>query len=197
MIGFLDHIKLKNGYSKFARVQRPAFSFHNLSLILERGRRWQRKILVGSTPITPVITDAQTLGYECSLLEKIDKEATSPRKKSSGSSGSSSESTGLRKTVMRKGEQAVDEVLNMKVLESLLDYPPSTVVLATGDGAVGEFSEGFFKTVERALSRGWSVELVSFSSNTNKSYMDKRFRQRWGNKFIIIPLDYFVDELLG
>ena len=99
---------------------------------------------------------------------------------------------------MLKKEQAVDEVLNFKICESLIDYDaPATLVLASGDGAIGEFSDGFFKTVERALNRGWNVELVTFSPNVSKSYKGRAFRERWGQRFTIINLDPFVEELLG
>lgn len=99
---------------------------------------------------------------------------------------------------MVKKEQAVDEVLNFKMCESLIDYDePGTLVLASGDGAVGEFSAGFFVTVERALKKGWNVELVTFSPNVSRSYVNKGFRQCWKDQFSIIYLDQFAEELLG
>ena len=82
--------------------------------------------------------------------------------------------------------------------ESIIDTDvPGTLVLASGDGAIGEFSEGFLRTVERALKKGWKVELVTFSANISRSYTDKTFRRLWNRQFTIIHLDQYVEELLG
>ena len=95
-------------------------------------------------------------------------------------------------------EQAVDEILHLKILESVVDAnEPSTIVLATGDAAEAEYSQGFLKMVERALGKGWKVEVVSFRKNISGSYRKKEFRDRWGSHFKIIELDDFVQELLG
>ena len=95
-------------------------------------------------------------------------------------------------------EQAVDEILHLKILESIVDArKPSTIVLATGDAAEAEYSEGFLKMVERALEKMWKVELVSFKHNTSGAYRRKEFRSKWGESFKTIELDEFVEELLG
>ncbi|KAJ9626403.1 hypothetical protein H2203_004035 [Taxawa tesnikishii (nom. ined.)] len=94
-------------------------------------------------------------------------------------------------------EQAVDEILHLKILESVVDYEePSTIVLATGDAAQAEYSQGFMRMVERALKKGWTVELVSWSKNISMMYKKKEFRQKWGDKFRIIELDDYAEELL-
>jgi hypothetical protein len=93
-------------------------------------------------------------------------------------------------------EQGVDEILHLKILESLLDTDePATIVLATGDAAAAEYSEGFMRMVERALQRGWSVELVSFSQVTSYSYRKKEFRDKWRDSFQLVELDSYVEEL--
>ncbi len=71
------------------------------------------------------------------------------------------------------------------------------MVLATGDAAEAEYSQGFLKMVERALEKGWSVELVSFKHNISGMYKRKEFRGKWSQRFKIIELDDFVEELLG
>jgi hypothetical protein len=91
----------------------------------------------------------------------------------------------------------VDEILHLKILESLVDTDePATIVLATGDAAEAEFSGGFMKMVERALQRGWNVELVSFSQVTSFAYRRKEFRAKWGKQFRFIALEEFNEELL-
>ena len=202
MIGFIDCIKAQRGYKKPERVQWPTFSFFHLTIILERFRPVARKVLVGSLPHTPVIDEAKKLHYKCDLLKKVETEALvkPPKRKRAGSpsSGSDSPSTAKNKLRIAKKEQGVDEVLNLKMCESIIDTDvPGTLVLASGDGAIGEFSEGFLKTVERALKKGWKVELVTFSASISRSYTNKTFRRLWNQQFTIIHLDQYAEELLG
>ena len=188
---------MRNGFKKYDNVGLPKLSFHNLSLILERGRPTGRKVLVGSHPRTPVMDEAELLHYENNILAKVDVECDDPSsRRGSGSSSSSSEGSPTKKK--KKAEQGVDEILNLKMLETLLDYSvPTTIVLASGDGAVGQFSEGFFAVVERALIRGWAIELATFSGTMSKSYSDRAFRLRWQGQFRVIFLDDYVEELAG
>lgn len=200
MIGFQDALKISRGIK--SRIRRQQLSFHNLSLILERGRPASKKVLVGSDNF-PAIQEAKLIGYEINILEKVHKaRELSPRKKRNSynpnGQSSGSETTAAILGPERWVEQAVDEILHLKILESLIDAKaPSTIVLATGDGAEAEYSQGFLKMVERALEREWKVELVSFKHNTSNSYTKKKFRTRWGNNFRTIELDDFVEELLS
>jgi hypothetical protein len=94
-------------------------------------------------------------------------------------------------------EQGVDELIHLKMLESIVDAPkPGTMVVATGDAAVAEYSQGFLKMVERALGKGWSVELVAWSEAIGRAYREKAFRARWGDRFRIVELDEFVEVLV-
>src|SRR5215469_4561381 len=78
----------------------------------------------------------------------------------------------------------VDEILHMKLLESLVDTStPSTIVLASGDAAESEYSGGFLKNVERALLKGWKVELVAWHDGLSHDYRSKDFQRRWEGKF--------------
>jgi len=95
-------------------------------------------------------------------------------------------------------EQGVDELLHLKISDSLLDTAvPSTIVLATGDAAEAEYSGGFLKYVERALKKGWKVELVAWKDSISQEYRSYEFRKRWANKFTIIELDDYLEELLA
>ncbi|KAF2174126.1 hypothetical protein M409DRAFT_62260 [Zasmidium cellare ATCC 36951] len=92
-------------------------------------------------------------------------------------------------------EQGVDEVLHLKMMESIVDFDePSTMVLATGDAAQAEYSAGFLKMAQRALQKGWNVELVTWSKGINGQY--KELARYWGEKFKIIWLDDYAEELL-
>ncbi|TKA79205.1 hypothetical protein B0A49_03190 [Cryomyces minteri] len=117
----------------------------------------------------------------------------------SGSSGSETmgQATAPVYTEEKWVEQGVDEILHLKILESIVDTEmPSTVVLATGDAAEAEYSQGFMRMVERALTKGWKVELVSWSKNISGAYKRQDFLRQWGDRFRIIELDDYAEELL-
>ena len=185
------------------RTRRVPFSFHSFALILERGRPVAKRILVGSRPLTPALSEAEQCGYETSILERVMKARELPlhlRRTGNGAgttSGASSSSDAIAGPPQRMVEQAVDEILHLKILESLVDVTkPSTIVLASGDAAEAEYSGGFLKMVERALEKGWSVELVSFTGNTSSAYRRRNFAQKWKKQFRVIALDSYAEELL-
>jgi hypothetical protein len=100
--------------------------------------------------------------------------------------------------VRKVAEQGVDEILHMKMLESIVDTAhPSTMVLATGDAAEAEYSSGFLRNVERALEKGWKVELVAWRASMSYSYRSKEFVEKWKGKFMVLELDDFAECLLG
>ncbi|RAL09617.1 NYN domain-containing protein [Aspergillus homomorphus CBS 101889] len=203
MVGYHDTMKLSRNIPVKTRIRRLPLSFQNFSLILERGRPTAKRVLVGSDRFA-AIREGEQLGYETNILDRVHKvkHMTSRQLKfrknlragnhDSGSGSETNEGPGVRWV-----EQGVDEILHLKILESLLDTDePATIVLATGDAAEAEFSGGFMKMVERALRRGWTVELVSFTQVTSYAYRRKDFRAKWGDQFRIIALDDYVEELL-
>jgi hypothetical protein len=83
-------------------------------------------------------------------------------------------------------------------LTGLVDtQEPSTVVLASGDAAEAEFSGGFLKCVERALLKGWKVEVVSWRDGLSQEYRSPRFLNKWEGQFMVIELDDFCEEMLA
>lgn len=208
MIGFHDALKISRTLPITQRIRRQPISFHSLSLILSRGRPTTKRIVVGSDNFSEM-QEAKEIGYETNVLDRVHKaKELTPRQKkympngnSSGtrqSAGSGSETTTAAQYAPEKWvEQAVDEILHLKMMESIVDASePSTMVLATGDAAEAEYSGGFLRMVERALMKGWKVELASFRHNTSGAYRNKEFRQKWGQKFKIVELDDFVEVLL-
>ncbi|KAI9809613.1 MAG: hypothetical protein M1825_000045 [Sarcosagium campestre] len=204
MVGFYDTLKKLRGISEGTYTRRPPLSFHGLALILERGRRVKKRVLVGSQPLAPPITEVQACGYETSILDRVlkSREPHHPKYKgrlSANGNTTSGPSSGSEASVapQRLVEQAVDEILHLKMLESLVDSPgPGIMVLATGDAAEAEYSEGFMRMVTRALEKGWVVELVSFSRNMSFSYRRKEFRSQWAERFQVLELDKYCEELL-
>ncbi|CAG8153591.1 unnamed protein product [Penicillium nalgiovense] len=203
MVGFHDSVKASRNIPLSARIRRIHMSFANLALIMERGRQTAKRVLVGSDRL-PSVDEAERLGYEVNILERVQKvKAITPRRNGKSRKNTVSSYQGGYsgpETVAAPGErwveQGVDEILHLKILESLLDTEhPATIVLATGDAAVAEFSGGFMKMVERGLQRGWNVELVSFSQGTSYAYRKKEFRTRWGDQFKLVELDRYLEEL--
>ena len=205
MIGFHDALKLARSLPLVTRIRRQQISFHSLSLILSRGRPSAKRVVVGSDKF-PEMEEAKLLGYETSILERVHKaKELTPRQKrfrnrenGTTSAGSGSETTAAAAQFAPEKwvEQAVDEILHLKMMESLVDAAePAIMVLATGDAAEAEFSGGFLKMVERALSKGWKVELACWKHNMSAAYKKKDFRHKWGKSFRIIELDDFAELL--
>lgn len=98
----------------------------------------------------------------------------------------------------RYREQGVDELLQLKLHQALAstdDVPAhATIILATGDGNVGQFNEeGFLGCVRLALKKGWRVELYAWEGGLSKTW-----KREFGanKKFEIYVLDRFAMDLL-
>ena len=184
---------------KNTRIRRKHLSFYNLSLILERGRPAAKRVVVGSDNVES-ITEAQQTGYETNILERVAKakplNSKKIRKQDVGNSSSGSETSPVFGPV-KMVEQAVDEILHLKMCESVLDTEvPSTMVVATGDAAEAEYSGGFLKMLERALLKKWKVEIIAFRLNTSSAYRKSEWKSRWGSAFRVIELDDYTNALL-
>ena len=212
-IGFHHALKEKRGFHPKMRTSPTPLSFHAFTFILERYRDVKRRILAGSGLPSPELDEARICGYEVSMLERVMKaREIRPRGHSNGNGNGNghayhptavSSGTELLLTRQRMVEQGVDELLHMKMLESVLDGidgidggMPSTMVLASGDAAEAEYSAGFLKVVERALKNGWLVELVSFKANLSHAYLRHDFQRRWGHRLTIITLDDYAELLI-
>jgi hypothetical protein len=200
-IGLHDSYKIQHGIPVTTHIRRLPLSFHNLSLILERGRPVAKRVLAGSDRFA-AINEAEKIGYEVNILSRVHKakEYTSRQLKfrnTPNHGGGVGSETGSSSPPERWVEQCVDEILHLKMLESLIDTDkPATIVLATGDAAEAEFSGGFLRMVERALQKGWNVEVVSFAMNTSFAYKRKEFRAKWKSQFRMINLEDYVEEML-
>ncbi|KAF8266255.1 hypothetical protein EI94DRAFT_1803427 [Lactarius quietus] len=102
---------------------------------------------------------------------------------------------------VRYREQGVDELLQLKFLQAVsdVDVPPagSTIVLATGDGNVGQFNEeGFRGCVRTALKKGWRVELYAWEGGLSQTWIREFADGPLKSRFRIIPIDGFGADLL-
>ncbi|KAK8153109.1 hypothetical protein IWX90DRAFT_490512 [Phyllosticta citrichinensis] len=221
-IGFQNRVKSMRGLPVNARIRREDIDFDAFVLLMERRRPVAKRVLVGSLPAIPAFEKAKAIGYETNILDKVYKareltdrqkyfrqrDADQLQRRRNGGTTTSGEGSGsgsetgnaVSSATHAKTawvEQGVDEILHLKMLESVVDVDePSTIVLATGDAAAAEYSQGFMRMVERALKRGWRVELVSWKAGISSQYMKKDFRQKWGDRFRIVELDDWVEDLL-
>jgi hypothetical protein len=198
-------------------------SFDSLALLMERRRPVAKRFFAGShreanplPHVAKLVETSKAVGYDSVMQEQvlIVREDSEKKKffndvKKMGwhkatqmraESGSDSE-TGppVSKTppAPKWVEQGVDEILHLKMCQSIIDTEvPSTMVLATGDGAVAEMSDGFLAHVERALKKGWKVELISWGQQINSGYRKRQFRSKWAEQFTIIELDEFLEDLI-
>ena len=151
-----------------------------------------KKLLVGSVKDNAV-REAEKIGYKAHILDRVTK-AIKKKEKGAGIL-SDSDSTAPRMPT-KQGEQAVDETLQLHIVESIVDYEkPSTIVLASGDAAEGEYCDGFLKTVERCLRHKWKVEIVAWKVGLSTAYRSKHLKERWGTAFRVIELDEYVELL--
>jgi hypothetical protein len=215
-IGFFNELKKLRGIGKGNSPKMPPIAFHSLAFILERNRPVSRRVLAGShgglmhghrARRPDHMYDAEKCGYEMNILEPVFKvKSIAPVRKNRNGTGngyattsghSSGSDAPIPGTQVRQ-EQCVDEILQMKMLESLVDVEePSTLVLASGDGAEAEYSGGFLKMVERFLRKGWNVELFAWSDGLSMEYRSKSFASRWNGRFRVIELDDFSEVLLA
>jgi hypothetical protein len=211
-VGFMDIItKTRQQYPQH-NIPHSKLDFGSFVLLLERGRPVAKRILAGSSPHLPAFDTAKAIGYEMNVLDKVFKarELTERQRRfRATNSANASEAETPQGTVTAASaayanekwvEQGVDEILHLKMLESIVDADdfggPGTMVLATGDAAEAEYSAGFFKMVERALKKGWSVELMGWSKAISMVYRRQQASGVFGDQFRVVEMDAYTEYLL-
>jgi hypothetical protein len=214
IIGFYDSMKESRGIPVNKRVLAPGFSFKNFDTILTRDRNVAKRIVAGSMNNSynkrwpAYMLQAQELKYEMNILQRVPKPSSPVRKRrqksghreldSAVSAVSGPDTSGDDRLAgpLKHGEQGVDELLHLKILQSAMDAAsPGTMVVATGDAAHAEYSDGFKKNIERVLGFGWNIELYGWKRNISSAWREPEFADRWGHQFKIIELDQFCEEL--
>jgi hypothetical protein len=64
-------------------------------------------------------------------------------------------------------EVAVDELIQLSIANRVLDEPPGTIVLLTGDGSGYTDGKGFITSLVRAHKHRWGIEVVSWDAGCN------------------------------
>ncbi|CBY02055.1 predicted protein [Plenodomus lingam JN3] len=218
MIGFKDMLRYRG-----IQPYQYDMSFDSLALLMERRRPVAKRVFAGSQReanplphVTKLVETSKAVGYDSVMQEQVLISREDSKKKfyndvkkhgwqkaaqlRSGS-GSDSETGALPASKTPSApkwvEQGVDEILHLKMCQSIIDSEvPSTMVVATGDGAEAEMSDGFLAHVERALKKGWKVELISWRQQMNGGYKNRKFRAKWADRFQIIELDAFLEDLI-
>jgi hypothetical protein len=153
---FIDNSNIFGGAQRASQTHEPHFPrfavrvyIPNLIKLIEGSRPVGTKAFAGSVP--PGNDDlwayAQRHGYNTDLLRRVEHDDG------------------------RLVEQGVDELLHLKIANALLDNEgANTLVLATGDGSVSDFGTGFVLQAERALKRGWEVEVWSWRGQLSRNF---------------------------
>lgn len=147
--------------------------FKNIYKLVSKGRPVRTKIMAGSVPpeCEELWECARQLGFNTDLLKRVDSSPTI--------------------TV----EQAVDEILHLKMANAILDYePPQTMVILSGDSKDSDYGTSFPTQIKRALKSGWDVEIYAAKQTIGYKYYRTLLRDYPG-KLTIIELDNYYESL--
>lgn len=171
---FLDNSNIFGGAQRAAREvenapwQSVRVDYQHLFSVIRRNRTsLGYSMLAGSVPPgnDALWQAAQAAGFDTTLLKRVESDNG------------------------RLVEQGVDEVIHLKIGNTLLDEDtPGTLVILTGDGAITEQGSSFTKQVERAAKRQWKVEIWSWRSQLSPKLRDMRLRYP---NYVTV---YFLDE---
>lgn len=171
-IGFYNYIMYNN---KKYNICNPKMDYNVLFSILEKDKKVERRILVGSK--NKKIENKKILkkkDYELFLLERVNNK-----------------------------ENGVDDLLHEKITNTLLSENPGYIIIATGDGKKGDYTNNsFYNICIEALKLGWYVTIVSWKKQISKQYtlgeelysLLKDFNIK--DKFNILYLDNYVENLI-
>jgi len=177
---FWDNSNIWGGAEATKRIKEPdapwvAFRvyFRNLYKLVAKGRDVITRVLAGSVP--PECEDlweyARDLGFDTDLLRRVQQDDG------------------------RFCEQAVDEMLHLKISNAILDHPaPQTLVIMSGDGSESQFHTSFPKQVIRAIKNGWAVEVYSWGVCLNRRKYDPLVEQD-PDKLKITDLEHYYESL--
>jgi hypothetical protein len=152
---FVDNSNINGGAQGAAESLEPGSPwmsnrvyYRNLFKLIE-GKDVATRVLAGSVPPgnEALWKCARDLGYDTDLLRRVEQDDG------------------------RLAEQAVDQMLHLKIANALLDHePPQTLVIASGDGRDSQFRTSFPGQAERALKKGWNVEFWSWGEQLTSKY---------------------------
>lgn len=161
--------------NKKYNICNPKMDYNMLFSILEKDKKVEKRILVGSknNKIEKIKT-LKKIDYELFLLERINNK-----------------------------ENGVDDLLHEKITNTLLLESPGYIIIATGDGKKGDYTNNsFYNICIEALTLGWYVTIVSWKKQISKRYTlgeelyDLLKDVNMKDKFNILYLDNYVEKLI-
>lgn len=177
---FWDNSNIWGGLNSIREFKEPDVPWHALRVhfrniydFVSKGREIRTKVLAGSVPPENegLWSYAQQLGFNTDLLKRVDS---------------------LSSTTM---EQAVDEILHLKMANAVLDYePPQTMVILSGDSKYSDYGTSFPTQIKRALKNGWSVEIYAAKQTIGYKYYETLL-QEFPGKLLIVELDDYYENL--
>ncbi|KAK4686407.1 hypothetical protein P7C73_g3732, partial [Tremellales sp. Uapishka_1] len=210
---FVDHSNILYGLITLLSTMDPSslpprhlrvLSLPALSLLLRRGRPTPCGTLhaVASSPLLQNLGPLVRLGWAVSVLKRVEiytDEVNDPLAAKLTTKPQAKVSSGEGTRTGRYKEQCVDEILHLKMLQTMNKCAPGTMVLATGDAKGGQFEQdGFLGAVREAMKRGWRVELWSFKAGMSRLWKETARREGWlaGGRFAISALDDWAEQLV-
>ncbi|KAK2612221.1 hypothetical protein QQS21_001797 [Conoideocrella luteorostrata] len=202
-ISFHRALRRKYSIAENARfVPLPQLNLNFLTEILVRGRR-TLVLNVGCSvmprrPEPRYVQELRELGYRVDIRERTQVSELRNWSCKENREVSSSDELATARKIARYMEELVDETLQTRIAESVMECfsKPGTLVIATGDAQPAKYSDGFFTYAERALKMGWHVEVVSWKISLSSHWQKLVRTQKWGERFRIIILDNYLEELL-
>ena len=93
--------------------------------------------------------------------------------------------------------------MHEKIINILFSESPGTIIIATGDGKKGDYTDNsFYNICVYALKKGWNVKIITWKKQLSKNYIigpelcnilkDINFK----NNFDILYLDSYVEMLI-
>lgn len=192
-IGFHKALRMRYSLDEHAYFNPlPHLNLQFLTEVLVRGRQTIVLNVGCSTlpgrPEPRHVRSLRKLGYRVDLRERKRVEESSQSKLSKNSA-----------FIVRHVEDLVDETLQTRMAESVMEYfnEQGTLTIATGDARPAKYSDGFLTYAERALKMGWNVEVVSWKGSLSSAWKNPKWTTQWGDKFRTIELDGFLDDILA
>lgn len=171
-----------------------------------RSANWRKSDANTASTTLPSFSKTHVRGHSAENVSTDSDRATGHGNGTSSKSGSAAHAVAgpsrtTTTTRIRYREQGVDELLQLKLHQAIAatDSPPpnATIVLATGDGNVGQFNEeGFLGPVRLALQRGWKIELYAWEEGLSRAWRREFSEGPWKERFKIIKMEDFADDLL-
>lgn len=176
---FIDNANIHGGAQRAAETLEPGavwlsvrIHLRNFCKLIEGQDATTTRVLAGSVPPgnEALWQATRNLGYDTDLLRRVEQDDG------------------------RLVEQAVDEMLHLKIANAVLDHAaPQTLVIASGDGRDSQWKTSFPAQAERALKAGWNVEVWSWAEQLTGKY--DPLRRTYPGRVIVATLDQYYKSV--